>query len=273
MNNLIEKREVWIDNKILTKDDVLSLVSLFVKISGEVLEKAKEIKRDELNLKNLSPATIGEVINNTGNLSIELTTSDNLTYTGSSDKIPVENEILSKKKITEILMQYSDNVSDNKLIIKIKQSDSSKGYISVAGREITRVNEITSLIENFFLNCKNQSTFVRKYRILLIAATVMVLNFLLLNLIELFIKAELIFPKIMHSLFNKNLFVIFLIMTLITVTPAISVYNWFKKLFPRIEIQNIKNYHQVKKQKFRKILMIISLILVPTIISFLIRVL
>ena len=272
MNNLIEKKEIWIDNKIFTKEDVIALVRLFVKISNEILARAKEIKRNELIQKKLSINTIEEIINDIGNISIEFTTSDNSTYTGSSDKI-LEDEILSTKKITDIFLQFYENVSDSKLVIKIKQSDISKGYVSVEGQDITWINEITRLAENFLAKCRNQSAFVKKFKIFGIAMTVLILNFLLLNLIDLFIKTKVIFPKIMHSLFNKNLFIAFIVISLITVTPAISIYNLLKKLFPRIEIQSCKNFQQAKKEKLKKILIIFSLILIPAIISFLLRLL
>ena len=273
MNNLVEKREVWIDNKIFTKNDVLSLVRLFVKISNEIIDRAKEIKRNELIQKKLPANTIEEIIDDIGTISIEFTTSDNSTYTGSSDKILEEDEILSTKKIIDIFLQFYENVSDSKLVIKIKQSDLSKGYVSVESQDISWVNDTTRLAENFLAKCRNQSAFVKKFKIFGIAMTVLILNFLLLNIIELFIKTKIIFPKIMHSLFNKNLFIVFIVISLITVTPAISIYNWLQKLFPRIEIQSGKYFQQAEKEKRKKILMVISLILIPTIISFLLRLL
>ncbi len=273
MNNLVETKEVWIDNKILTKDDVISLIKLFVNLSNEFLEKVKEIKRKELIQKELSAVTIEEIINGLGNSGIEFTASDNSTYNGSFDQILEEEEILSNKKITEILLVFYENVSSCKFIIKIKHSYSSRGYILVQGQDRTWVNGTIRLVENFFSNCRNQSTFIKKYVILIIGSTIVILNFFLINLIELFIKTKLIFPKFMDNLFNKDLIFVIIILSLITATPAVYFYGWLKNLFPRIEIQTGKDFQQVEKEKSKKLWIIASKILIPTIISFLLRLL
>jgi len=271
MNSLVEKREAWIDNKILTKDDVISLVRLFVKLSNEILDKAKEIKRKQLIQKGYSDIIIEEIINSLGHSDIEFTASDNSRFTGSFDKILKDDEILSNKKITEILLVFYENVLDIKFVIKIKHSHSSGGYILVQGQDIIWVNETIGLVEDFFSNCRNQSASVKKYKIIIIASIILLLNFLLINLIELFIKTKVIFPKLMGNIFNKDLISVIIIMSFITATPAVYLYGWLRNLFPGIEIQTRKDVQQAERDKRIKLWIIGSIILIPTIISFLLR--
>ena len=273
MNSLVEKREVRIDNKILTKDDVISLVRLFGKLSNEILDKAKEIKRKQLIQKEFSSDTVEEIVNNLGHSDIEFTASDNSKFTGSFDQISEDDVILSNKKITEILLVFYENVLDIKFVIKIKHSHSSGGYILVQGRDNTLVNETIELVEDFFSNCRNQSASVKKYKILIIVSIILILNFFLINLIELFIKTKVIFPKLMGNLFNKDLIFVIIIISFIAATPAVYFYGWLRNLFPGIEIQTRKDFQQAEKEKRKKLWIIGSIILIPTIISFLLRLL
>lgn len=48
MEIIKEIRELLIDNKIFTKNDILALINLFIKLSNDILEKSKEIKRNDL---------------------------------------------------------------------------------------------------------------------------------------------------------------------------------------------------------------------------------
>lgn len=47
MEKAKEKREFPIDNKIFTKENILLLIKLFVKLSNEILDKSKEIRHKE----------------------------------------------------------------------------------------------------------------------------------------------------------------------------------------------------------------------------------
>jgi hypothetical protein len=60
---------------------------------------------------------------------------------------------------------------------------------------------------------------------------------------------------------------------LLAAAPAFFIKERLKKLFPRIEIQTGKNFHQIKKEKQSKLFMIASIVLIPAIISYLLRLL
>ena len=65
MKNPIEKKEFSIDNKIFTKNDIISLVQLFVKLSNEILDKSKKIKHKELIQEGWLETNISEKYINT----------------------------------------------------------------------------------------------------------------------------------------------------------------------------------------------------------------
>ena len=54
--------------------------------------------------------------------------------------------------------------------------------------------------------------------------------------------------------FSKHLISFVIVSFLIAAAPAIFIKEWLKKLFPRIEIQTGKNFHQIKKEKTQKII-------------------
>jgi hypothetical protein len=273
MNNLVVKKEAWIENKILTKDDVISLCRLFIKLSNEISDKAKEIKRKQLIQKAFSADTIEEIIKDSGHSDIEITASDNSKFTGSFDQISGDEEFFVNKKITEILLVFYENVLEIKLAVNLKHSHSAKGYILVRGLDGIWVNETIGLVEKFFSNCRNQSTSLKKYKILIITSIILTLNFFLINLIEIFIRTKVIFPKLMDKVFSDDLIFVIIIISFITVTPAVYFYGWLKNLFPGIEIQTRKDFQQAEKEKRMKLWIIGSIIIIPTIISFIIRLL
>lgn len=75
----------------------------------------------------------------------------------------------------------------------------------------------------------------------------------------------------MGNIFNKDLISVIIIMSFITATPAVYLYGWLRNLFPGIEIQTRKDVQQAERDKRIKLWIIGSIILIPTIISFLLR--
>jgi len=241
MNELEEKREISIDNKIFYKDDIISLFKLFNKLSNEILDKSKKIKREELIQKEWKESNIEERDIDQSHSRLEFTSSDNSTYTGSLDQILDEDAIFRNINITEINLYFAEYVFDSQFKIRIIQSDSSPSYVSVEGQDRTWVNGTIRLVEDFLSTCRNQSTFVKKFQILIITLTILILVLFLLILIEFFIKTQLLFPKIVAKLFTKDLIFFIIVLSLITTTPAIFIYKGLKKLFQKIEIQTGKD--------------------------------
>jgi hypothetical protein len=275
MKDIIEKREISIDNKIFTKDDVMSLIRLFNKLSNDILNKSKEIKRKELIQEGWKESNITERYIDTSHSSLELSASDNSKYTGTYEEILQANGILDNKKIVGISLYFTEHVFDSKFIIRIEQSKSdfhlSSNYAEVEGQDRIWVDGTIKNVEDFFSNCRNQSMFVKKYQYLIMAFTILILILFLRNLIELFIKTKLIFPRIMENLFTKDWIFFIIVSSLVTLAPAVFIYKWLVKLFPRIEIQTGKDFQQIGKEKCFKLWLIASIIIIPTIISFLLR--
>jgi hypothetical protein len=65
------------------------------------------------------------------------------------------------------------------------------------------------------------------------------------NLVELFIKTNLSFPKMIDNMFSKHLISFVIVSFLIAAAPAFFIKERLKKLFPGIEIQTGKNLHLV----------------------------
>ncbi len=275
MKKTKEKREISIDNKIFTKDDVMSLIKLFNKLSNEILDKSKEIKREELIQEGWKESNITERYIDTSHSNLEFRASDNSKYTGTFEEILKANGILDNNQIVGISLYFTEHVFDSKFIIRIEQSKSdfhsSSNYAEVEGQDGIWVNRTIKIVEDFLSNCRNQSMFIKKFRYLIMASTVLILILFLRNLIELFIKTKLIFPRIMENLFTKHWIYFIIVSSLITAAPAVFIYKWLRNLFPRIEIQTGKDLQQVESQKRKKLWLITSIILIPTIISFLLR--
>jgi hypothetical protein len=275
MNKLIEKKELIIDNKIFTKDELKSLIELFVKLSNEILDKSKEMKRRDLIREGWNELNITEKHIDTSHSGIDFTASDNSKHCVALKTVSEANDILDSKEIVEIVLNFNENVFDSKFLIKIRHSGSNSGssYALAEGQDIVWVNESIKLVEGLLSTCRNQSTFVKKFKILIIGSTILILMLFLLNLVEFFIKKMVIFPKIVGHQFTKDIIFYIILFSLVATAPAVFIYNWLLRLFPGIEIQTGEDFQQAKKEKRKKLMLIISLILIPTIISYLLRLL
>jgi len=277
MGIIKEKKEFSIDNKIFTRDDILSLIKLFGKLSFEILDKSKEIRYKDLIHEGWKELNIKERDIDTSYSKLVFTFYDNSTYSGTLEDILKDYDILDDKKIVEIDFHFFEHGLNSQFLIRIKQTDtdsfSSSSYVSVEGEDRNWVTETTRLVKNFLSDCKNQSGFVNKFQIPIMVVTVIILVFFMFNLTELFIKTNLSFPKIIVNTFSKHLISFIIISSLIGAAPAFFIKEQLKQLFPRIEIQTGKNLYQIKKEKKKKILIITSEILIPAIISFLLRLL
>jgi hypothetical protein len=277
MEKAKEKREFSIDNKIFTKGDILLLVKLFGKLSNEILGKSKEIKYKGLIQQGWKASDIKEKDIDTSYSNLIFTSYDNSTFSCALEDISEDNEILENKKIAEINFYFSERTLNSQFLIRIKQTDSdshsTSSYVTVEGLDHTWVTATTGLIEDFLSNCKSQSEFFSKFQIPIMVITIFMLAFFMFNLVELFIKTNLSFPRMAHNMFSKYLISFVIVSFLIAAAPAFFIKERLIKLFPRIEIQTAKNFHQIKKEKRKNLLIIASIILIPTIISYLLRLL
>jgi hypothetical protein len=159
---------------------------------------------------------------------------------------------------------------DSKFVLKLRHSDtfSASSYVLVEGEDKDWVNGTIRLLKNFLVTCRNQSTFVEKNKILIFGSTILLLILFLHNLVVVFIRTKVIFPKIVGSMFSENLIYVIMVLLLISATPAVLIYKWLIKLFPGIEIQTGLNYDHAKKERRNKLFLLVILIIVPTILSF-----
>ena len=117
MKTETEKKELLIDNKIISKDDIAALVKLLIIHSGVILEESKDARRKDLLQKELKEAFINEVDVDTSHSRVEFTASDHIKYTGSFEESTELNDIPDKKIITEINLYFTEQVLTSSVLI------------------------------------------------------------------------------------------------------------------------------------------------------------
>ena len=240
-----EKRELLIENKIFTKDDLVSLIKLFIAQSN----------------KNTNE-------NHSG---VELLSSDNLKFSFSFEEVSEAISILDNNQIIELELYFRENAQNSKFVIKLRRSDhsSNSSYALAEGQDKEWVDASILAVKKLLETCRDQSAFVKKNRIAIISVTIVMLILFLHNLTEFFIRTRVMFPKIVGSILNENLIYVAVVYLVISATPAILIYRWLRKLYPGIEIETGEDHLQAGKERLKKLLLMIALILIPTVLSFL----
>jgi hypothetical protein len=273
MNDLIRKKELSIDNKIFTKDEVLSFIKLFVKQSSDVLNESKEKKRQELIGEGWPESNITEKHLNTCHAGFDLTSSDNDKFSYKFEQIEDAAQILNTRKIIEVEMYFSENVLNSKLLVKLRHSNKSSGSsYALAESDNSEWVKITGRsLETFINSCRDQTSFFKKYKTVIISITTLILVFFLYNLIDFFIRTKVMFPKIAGSMFRESFLYVIVTLGLISATPAILTFRWINNLFPGVEIQTGTNIQETNNRRRTKILLMASLVIIPAILSYLLR--
>jgi len=264
-----EKKELLIDNKVFTKDDIISLINLIIKNSKEILDKSKEARRQDFIQKDWKEAYINENDIDTSHSRLEFTSSDHLKYTGTFEEKSDLNDILDKKIITEINLYFTEQVLTSSVLIRIKNSDISPVYVKVEGQDSKWVNETVISFKDFFSHCRDQSSLVKKSGILIVLLTIVFLNFFLNSTLELIAQMMHLFSKYAIESLTSDWRFFIIILSAITFSPSMLVYKRLRELWPGIEIQTGKDYRLIEKNKRNKLLLISSIIILPAIISYL----
>lgn len=268
-----EKRELQIENKIFTITNLADLIRLFVNQSNEIGNISREIKRQELVRKGLPELIISEGYIISGHVDIVLISSDNSKYNFSSEEFEEAIEILNSKKITGVELNFSEKISETRFVIKLSQSDSlsDSGYVFLEGKDKSWINVSMKRVEDFLISCKNQSVFIRKFKIPLIIGIIAILSFFLLNLIEFFIKTEVSFPKLVGNIFRDDLIYYIILFVMVTATPSVLIYRWLRKLYPVIELQTGPDSGKLLRERRNKLIIMTLAIIVPVVISVLLK--
>jgi len=275
MENIKGKRELLIDNKIITKDDAISLIKTFIKCSEEILDKSKDNYRKELIEKGYEESGIRKRDIDRGYSKLEFTDSNHSKYTTRFEEITETTEILSNRKIIEINLFFSEQAFNSRFKINIKHSasHSAPGYAIAEGEDIEWVNGTIKIVRDFFSSCRSQSTFIKDNKLSIIPATVLILNFFLNNSIGLIALKMHLFQRFAMMSLSKDWMFFTIILSLITLSPAFLIYQSLLKIWPRIEIQTGKDFREIQREKRNKVLLLTSIIMVPIVISFLLRLL
>lgn len=272
MTNIKESRSLFISNKIFTSDDIRSLSLLFKKQLNEILDKCKETKREEMKSKNFDDNFIEEMIKNVGKIDVELTSSDGSQYAGKIEDIMEAEDFLNSNKLIKIKFYFGEYSTDSMIYITIEHSFSRACQLKIEGFDRTWVNGSIKKFDDFFKNCKDQASFIRKYKWAIISTIVVLLSVVLLNLGN-FIIYKIISQNNTQAEFfslykGENLILSSWAVLSITIFPAISIYERIRRLWPTIELQTGKDFHQIEKIKRDKLKLFIIVILIPSLLSF-----
>jgi hypothetical protein len=260
-----DKRDLIIDDKIFTKDDVISLIKLAIKASDEIQKKANDPSQPNI----LSGSNLK--YSDTSHTCIELTTSDNKKTSFGFDELDGANEFLNNNIIDEVELFFNENILYSKFVLKLRTHGSS--YFRVEGTDRDWINQTIKSAKEFLATCRPQVLFVKNYRIQIIAGIILFFTIFLLNFIQLFIKTQVSFPKIVSSMFHEDLGYYIFFMILISAAPAVFIYRWLRNLFPGIEFQTGVNYRSALLKRRLRLLLIASIIIVPAILTILLRML
>jgi hypothetical protein len=262
MNGIIAKRELLIKNKIFTTSDILSLIKLFISFSSPDQE-------------NINEDDFSESYNNTTHSHLEFTFSDHSIHTLKFEEFSIVREMLEKNKIIEVSLFYSENLSGTRFVIKIRESDtnSGSGYVIIERHNSELAVKMMEQIEDLLSTCKDQPAFVKKFRIPIIAITDLILMFFLFNIVELFIRNRVIFPRIVGNMLTNDLIFVVFILCIIAATPSLYIFQLLDRLFPEIELQTGRNPKMLENGKRYKLWIIISVLIIPAVVSYLLRLL
>ena len=265
MKEVKEKRELQIDDKIFNINDLAELIRLFIVQSNEILEKHNEIRHQDLIRKGQAE--------NTSHSAIVLTSQENSNYSFTFEEADEAIKTLGNNLITEVELQFNEKVFESRFSVRLRQSGASQGsvYVHAEGRDTDWLNETIRIFKDLLDKCKNQTLFIRKFRIPIIVTTIGMLSFFLFNLIAFFIKTEVSFPKIVGKIFMDDLIYYLILFALVSATPAVLIFRWLKRLYPSVELQTGPYSGKLQNEKRIKLLLMVLLIIVPVVISVLLR--
>ena len=100
MKELKQKRELLIENKIFSKSDLKSLIKIFINQSIEILEKSKQIKRQNLIQEGWQEKNSTDQHSDTSHSGIEFNSSENTP--SLLRKFPKQIKLLIQNKLLKL---------------------------------------------------------------------------------------------------------------------------------------------------------------------------
>ncbi len=253
---MIEKKIIQISDKIIKSENVRKLLTDIVLTVNNYI--SKDIK-DSLRYK------------------IILKASDSSEFESTSLEILDAGEIIDTKQITSI--NFSLNCYDKNISINLDLNHSINDYkhenfIRIEGGDSLIVGGLLKIINENVDTWEKQKTIIKKNKALIVIIITICLSMIYYKLFIFFIKL-IIKDNIISSSsgsilgFSFDPFSIFIYISSIlgTVFISFSIYDWMEKLWPNLEFQMGKEYFHLEKIRRLKLWIIISVILIPTIIS------
>jgi len=190
---------------------------------------------------------------------------DGTQYEGKDKEIFSHNGILDTRRIIEIEMRYTNYTNNKSIYIKLSHTVEYewKNYILVSGPDELWVNGVVKSYEDIISNWEKQVNWPHKYSRLLIMvfAVGIGLSFALLGLNLLyFISTDVI----IHPFY-------YVVAIVFGMFPALYIVDKLKELYPIVELRTGPEYAQVEVRKRKKLYIIISIVVIPLVISFIIE--
>ena len=256
-----------------------------MRINGDAMKISKELKITGVIVK---PSDIRELAkkvyeeyesdNESDRKSINfiLKGADGTQYESEDIKIFSDSGILDTRRIIGIEIIYFNHVNDKSISIRLKHAVIDyewENYISVSGSHELWVNGIIKSFEDIISNWKKQVTWPHKYDWFLMIIFAIGIGLLYLNFLNFIftyiIVVHPISPKPQWAVELRPIFIFiyYIFGFLFGMWPASYIVDELKKLYPIVELRTGPEHTQVEAKKRRKLYAIISMGVIPLIIS------
>jgi len=237
---VIETRHVKISNVVITSDDIRALATIVDNASKE-----------KINDKSYYSYSFGAKA------------FDDSEYESTSCDVFRKGGVLETKRIQEVNIYFSEHSTNSRMNIRITHGDSRSmsNEITVSGTDSTWVNGVMRQFEDIINNLEKQKTWPKQFYwvivIILALGIGRIISFLLFDVI------------FVHSIRREPAtpFIGWIVVFLFIFLPASLLSDKIVKLWPSIEIRAGKDYAQIEKRKRYRLWILMSLGIIPILIS------
>ncbi|RPH29906.1 MAG: hypothetical protein EHM93_16650 [Bacteroidales bacterium] len=268
---ILETRNLKITNKIFKPDDIRKI---FQDIEKEILSLNEVNNTKQHSKDNLDESSNSRY--NSSYIHLKVNAIDGSEYESESFEILEKDGILDTKQIYSIYFTFVDRKNDIQIQITLRHTNNDyDNEVSIKGRNSIWVNGLMKKVEENINILENQSTFAKKYGFLICIIILLCFTYIvtsLPNLIILLLPKQLISTETITIQMPRMIFytIYYSFISLSFIFPSIYLTEKIKGLWLSVELQTGKEYYQIEKQRRIKLWTIISLIVIPTILSIII---
>lgn len=243
---------------------------------GDTMKISKELKISGVVVK---PANIRELAKKVyeeygsdkesdgKNINFILRGIDGTQYESEDIEVFSDGGILDTRRIVAVEMTYSNYTDDKRISIKLEHDIKDYGWrnvIFVSGPDEVWVNGVIKHFEDAIVNWEKQVNWPYKYSWLLTIIFAIGINFPCSNILNFII--HLIKPE--SSVTLGPLFFSFFMVGLLL---ALYIVDKLKELYPVVELRIGPEHTQLEVKRRRKLYAVISIVVIPLVISLIIE--